>query len=80
MGAFKVAADTNCAVVPITIMGTGDLMPPGSEFSLATAAPPVIVVNEEIAATASHTAEDLRDLAFDSMQAALSARRGSASD
>ena len=33
MGAFKLAADCGVAVVPITILGTGELMPPGQELS-----------------------------------------------
>ena len=33
MGAFKLAADCGVPVVPITILGTGDLMPPGQELS-----------------------------------------------
>ena len=36
IGAFKIAVDNKAPIVPITIHGTGKMMPPGDELSLGT--------------------------------------------
>ena len=36
IGAFKIAVDNKTPIVPITIHGTGKMMPPGDELSLGT--------------------------------------------
>jgi hypothetical protein len=70
IGAFKVAAEMDCSVVPITIIGTRDLLPAREVFLLDSAESPIVIINKEItAAEANHSPEKLRDLAHESIKA-----------
>lgn len=59
IGAFKIAVDNKTPIVPITIHGTGKMMPPGDELSLGT--DDIIVrIHEPIFPRPDETASELR--------------------
>lgn len=70
IGAFKVAADAQCPIIPITIIGTGSLMPPGEETTLYEGNARVIVHDAILPHDESgeaRSADQLCALAFDTI-------------
>ena len=61
-GGFQVAVDGDCDGVPIAIVGTREMMPPGCEFELGFGSP-IITVHPSISpADADFSPERLRDM------------------
>ena len=59
IGAFKIAVDNKAPIVPITIHGTGKMMPPGDELSLGTD-DITVQIHEPIFPKPDETASELR--------------------
>jgi 1-acyl-sn-glycerol-3-phosphate acyltransferase len=66
-GAFSVAAKTGVPVIPITLLGTGKLMPPGMEGNLNSGSVKVIIHRPLEGDNAEKLCSDARNVIADTL-------------
>ena len=66
-GAFSVAAKTGVPVIPITLLGTGKLMPPGMEGNLNPGSVKVIIHRQVEGDNAEKLCSDARNVIADTL-------------
>ena len=66
-GAFSVAVKTGVPVIPITLLGTGKLMPPGMESNLNSGAVKVIIHRPIEGNDAEKLCSDARNVIADTL-------------